>query len=190
VPTRVVYLPARHQLDYLAEHVRRSLGKGRSVLLVTANQSARRLWDYFTVVGIDTSRLHIVDVVSSPLLAGARADSTHLLYIGNPMAMETIITRSERMARKMEPPLHVIVHNLNALCLYNSAEVLEEAIRHVMRDVAEAPLLVDLIVEEEGGLYRDLDRFLQMFADYRTALGPRVMPVGDRHATPGEKTRG
>ena len=185
----MVYLPARHQLDYLAEHVRRSLGKGRNVLLVTANQSARRLWDYFGAVGIDTSRLHIVDVVSSPLLATARADSTQMLYIGNPMAIETIIARADRMARRMPEPVHVIVHNLNAFCLYNSAEVLEESLRRVVRDVADPAVLIDLIIEEEGGLYRDLDRFLQMFADFRTALGPRVMSAGDKHATPGEKTR-
>jgi len=189
VPTRVVYLPARHQLDYLAEHVRRSVSRGRQVLLVTANQSARRLWDYFVSIGIDTERVHIVDVVSSPILSTARADSSHLTYIGNPMAIETIIARGERIARRLDPPVHVVVHNLNALCLYNSAEVLEEAIRHVVRDVIDPEVLVDLVVEEEGGLYRDLDRFLMMFADYRKALGPRVMPVGGKQASAPEKPR-
>lgn len=184
-------MPVRHQLDYLSEHVRHSLGdKGRSVLLVTANQSARRLWDYFAALGMPVERLFIVDVVSSPLLAEARADSTRCLYLGNPMALETLIARCDRIARTQLPkPVHTIVHNLNAFCLYNGSEVLEEAIRRVVRDVADPDALVDFVIEEGVGVYTDLEKYLQNAADWRKNLGPRMVPSGDSKAKPPEHQR-
>lgn len=192
MPTRLVYLPSRHQIDYLTEHVRHALDQGRTVLLVTANQSARRLWDYFTAAGLRTEHLQIVDVVSSPLIAIPGPEATHLHYLGNPTALETLAKRSQRLVASLPPDertrVHTIVHNVNAFCLYNSSDVLEEALRWLVHDLADPGMLVDLIIEEEGGLYPDLDRFLTHFADAKKALGPRMRTSGqEKHEAPKRK---
>jgi KaiC/GvpD/RAD55 family RecA-like ATPase len=165
MPTRLVRLPVRHQLDALAGHVA-AVQEHRSVLVITTLHTAADLREAFARHGVDPQRLFIIDAIGSKAGALVSDDPDHLMYVSGPTQLELMALRALKVIQsKAERTAHVLVCTANSFARYNSPAALEEMVRYVVTGLLHPKATLEVLVEEGLPLDVGLDAFLHTFLD-------------------------
>lgn len=173
--SRLLRAPAQGGLDSLADYVRSSIEKNRSVLVVTASLPAGAFFEHFQDHCVDTNRIFIVDAVSSRGGMDVHGDPEHVHFIPAPTLLELIAARVEKIIKtKAQGPPHIIVHSANAFASYNDVATLEEIVRYTVNVLVHPKVRIDFVVEAAPPLPAPLLRFLESFLDEDETLPPAV----------------
>lgn len=169
--TRLLHLPAQQPLVALARHVQHLVDKDRSVLLVSVDVPAGRIFEEFQDQGVNVNRVFVVDASSSRGGIDVHGDPEHVHHVNAPTLLELMAKRVEKILRlKAQGHPHVLILSCNAFAAHNPPEVLEEIVRFVVDQLADPRLRMEFLVDAQPPLPDGLLRFLRGYLDAEASL--------------------
>ena len=94
---------------------------------ISASRGAVEIIQAFETIGVDVSKIHFIDLVSSGILGGTDIQYPNVSFVDSPIMLESILLRTLYCLRTTENPRNfVFIDSVNALAIYNEEKMLAE----------------------------------------------------------------